>query len=88
MTEAVGYLGLGLMGIPMTRNLLAAGYPVVVYNRTRAKAEALAAEGAQVADSPAEVARRAPVILACLADAAAVEAVVSGPSAPDKCSWT
>ncbi|MCH8884890.1 MAG: NAD-binding protein [SAR324 cluster bacterium] len=79
MTEAVGYLGLGLMGTPMTRNLLAAGYPVVVYNRTRAKAEALAAEGAQVADSPAEVARRAPVILACLADAAAVEAVVSGP---------
>jgi 2-hydroxy-3-oxopropionate reductase len=79
MAEAVGYLGLGLMGTPMTRNLLKAGYPVVVWNRTRARAEALAREGAQVADSPAEVAHRARIVLACLADARAVEQVVTGP---------
>jgi 2-hydroxy-3-oxopropionate reductase len=52
---------------------------VVVWNRSAAKAEALAAEGAQAAVSPAEVCRRAPIVLACLYDAAAVEAVVTGP---------
>lgn len=78
MAEAVGYLGLGLMGAPMTRNLLKAGYPVVVWNRTRAKAQALAAEGAQPAASPAAVARRARIVFACLTDAAAVEEVVTG----------
>jgi 3-hydroxyisobutyrate dehydrogenase-like beta-hydroxyacid dehydrogenase len=79
MKEAVGYLGLGIMGLPMVRNLLRAGYPVVVYNRTPEKARRVAAEGAHAAATPAEVARRAKVVLACLYDAAAVEAVVEGP---------
>lgn len=79
MKETVGYLGMGLMGAPMARNLLKAGYPVVVYNRTRAKADALAADGAQVAATPAEVAGRAEVIFACLGDAQAVEQVVEDP---------
>ncbi len=79
MKETVAYLGMGLMGAPMARNLLKAGYPVVVHNRTRAKAEALAREGAQVADTPAQAARRAEVVIACLFDAASVEHAVTGP---------
>ncbi|MCH9046143.1 MAG: NAD-binding protein [SAR324 cluster bacterium] len=79
MQETLGFLGMGVMGAPMTRNLLKAGYPVVVYNRTAAKAQALSADGAQIADTPAEVCRRAGVVLACLFDGAAVEAVVTGP---------
>lgn len=79
MTERLGFLGMGVMGAPMARNLLRAGYPVVVWNRTRARAEALAPDGAAVAATPAEVARRADIVLACLFDAAAVEQVVTGP---------
>jgi 3-hydroxyisobutyrate dehydrogenase len=45
----IGFVGLGKMGTPMARRLLAAGHEVTVWNRTRARAEALAAEGAQVA---------------------------------------
>ena len=79
MKERLAFLGLGAMGTPMARNLLKAGYPVTVWNRTRAKAEALRAEGAAVAESPAAAARAADVILACLYDAPAVEQVVTGP---------
>jgi 2-hydroxy-3-oxopropionate reductase len=71
---------MGLMGAPMARNLLKAGYPVVVYNRTREKAQSLVAEGAQLAESPAEAARMAQVVIACLADAEAVETCVTGPA--------
>jgi 2-hydroxy-3-oxopropionate reductase len=63
----------------MARNLLTAGYPLMVWNRTRAKAEALRADGAQVAGSPAEATRAADVILSCLYDAPSVEQVVAGP---------
>ena len=55
--ESVGFIGLGLMGLPMARNLLAAGYELTVHNRSSQKAEALAREtGATAADSPATVA--------------------------------
>ncbi|MEM9414705.1 MAG: NAD(P)-dependent oxidoreductase [Planctomycetota bacterium] len=57
-TPTLGYIGLGIMGEPMARNLMRAGYPLVVYNRTASKGDALVADGAQRADSPAEVARR------------------------------
>lgn len=57
-THTLGYIGLGIMGEPMARNLMNAGYPIVVYNRTASKGDALAADGAARADSPAEVARR------------------------------
>jgi 3-hydroxyisobutyrate dehydrogenase-like beta-hydroxyacid dehydrogenase len=53
----IGFLGLGKMGTPMARRLLAAGHEVTVWNRTRERAEALAAEGARVAATPAEAAR-------------------------------
>ena len=78
MKETVGYLGMGIMGAPMARNLLKGGYPVVVWNRTRNKAEPLRGQGAEVAATATEVARRARVIFACLADAQAVEATVAG----------
>lgn len=79
MKVTIGFIGIGIMGAPMARNLLKAGQRVIVHNRTRAKAEALVADGAVVADTPAEVAMEASIIFACLADAAAVESVVLGP---------
>jgi len=74
----VGFLGLGKMGIGMARNLLRAGHRVAVYNRTREKAEALAADGARVADSPAGACRDAEIVMTMVADDAALEQVVFG----------
>ncbi|HVR74195.1 MAG TPA: NAD(P)-dependent oxidoreductase [Planctomycetota bacterium] len=63
----IAFIGLGNMGYPMAVNLLGAGFEVTVQNRTRSKAESLAPRGAIVADSPAEAARDADLVLACLA---------------------
>lgn len=79
MSERLAFLGMGQMGAPMARNLLKAGYPVTVWNRTRDKAEALRNDGALVAETPAAATERAEVVLACLFDGAAVEAVLEGP---------
>lgn len=73
----VGFIGLGHMGQAMARNLLKAGHRVVAYNRTRSKAEALAAEGVEVADRPDQCCR-GEVVITMLSDDAAVEAVVFG----------
>ncbi|HEX3382828.1 MAG TPA: NAD(P)-dependent oxidoreductase [Paraburkholderia sp.] len=75
-----GFCGPGLMGAPMIRHLLRAGHTVHVWNRTRAKAEALRAEGAHVVDTPRELAARCDAVLLCVADAAAVEQTVFGPA--------
>ena len=75
----VGFIGLGIMGQPMARNLLKAGFGLVVYTRTRRKAEGLLAEGALWADSPAAVARQAPMVITMVADSPDVEQVVLGP---------
>jgi 3-hydroxyisobutyrate dehydrogenase len=74
MTETltVSVLGTGIMGAGMARNLVRAGHAVQVWNRTRAKAEPLAADGARVADGPAEAVRGADVVLTMLYDGAAV----------------
>ncbi|HEX7290602.1 MAG TPA: NAD(P)-dependent oxidoreductase [Conexibacter sp.] len=64
----VGVIGLGIMGEPMARNLLRAGFPLVVWNRTAARADALVADGAQRASSPREVAARAAVTITILSD--------------------
>jgi len=58
----IGFIGLGVMGKPMARNLLKAGYPLVVHSRSREPVEELAAEGAKPAFSPAEVASRSPLL--------------------------
>jgi 3-hydroxyisobutyrate dehydrogenase-like beta-hydroxyacid dehydrogenase len=73
----VGFIGLGHMGAPMARNLLKAGHRVTVYNRTPSRAEALAREGAQVAEKVAD-ACRGDILITMLADDAAVEEVVFG----------
>jgi 3-hydroxyisobutyrate dehydrogenase len=78
MAERVGFIGLGIMGQGMTRNLLKAGIDVTVWNRTRQKAEALQAEGATVADSPAQLAAQCDMILICVSDTPDVEAVILG----------
>ena len=75
----LGFCGLGLMGTPMVRRLLAAGHEVRVWNRSPAKAANLATLGAQVVSTPFDAADGANGVLMCLHDAAAVEAVVFGP---------
>jgi 3-hydroxyisobutyrate dehydrogenase-like beta-hydroxyacid dehydrogenase len=74
-TMDVGFIGLGHMGAPMALNLLKAGHHVTVYNRTRSKAEALAAKGATVADRIPDVCR-GDVLITMLSDDAAVEAAI------------
>lgn len=73
----VGFIGLGAMGRGMARNLLKAGHEVTVYNRTRARAEELAREGARVAASPAETAE-GEVVITMVADDPALEDVLFG----------
>ncbi|MDX1434047.1 MAG: NAD(P)-dependent oxidoreductase [Gammaproteobacteria bacterium] len=74
----IGYIGLGLMGMPMVLRLLAAGYAVNVWGRTRAKLAPALDEGAVAHDSPAALARASDIVLLCVSDTAAVEAVVYG----------
>ena len=79
MAEKVGFIGLGIMGGPMAKNLMEAGYELVLYNRTREKAEDLAEEGdAEVAGSPKEIAESSDVIVTMLPDSPDVWDVVVG----------
>jgi 3-hydroxyisobutyrate dehydrogenase len=78
VTQRVALLGLGTMGIGMAKNLLKAGFPLTVYNRTRAKGEPLAVEGARIAETPADAARDADVILSMLSDDTASRAAWTG----------
>jgi 2-hydroxy-3-oxopropionate reductase len=75
----IGYIGLGIMGKSIARNILKAGFPVVVHNRSRAAVEELMAEGAIQAFSPAEVAAQTDIICTNLPDSPDVESVVLGP---------
>lgn len=75
---SVGYIGLGLMGKPMARNILKAGYPLVVHNRSREAVQELVREGAQAAFSPAEVASQVDVVFTNLPDSPDVELVAIG----------
>ena len=72
----VGYIGLGLMGKSIARNILKAGFPLVVYNRSRTSMDDLSAEGAICASSPADVARQVEVIFTNLPDTPDVEKVI------------
>jgi 3-hydroxyisobutyrate dehydrogenase len=77
--QKVGFIGLGLMGLPMARNVLRAGFPLVIHNRTRSKSEQLRADGATITESPAELAAQADVVLSCVPGPADVERVYLGP---------
>lgn len=74
----IGFIGLGLMGKAMARNILSAGYPLVVHNRSQAPVEALVAEGARPAGTPAEVAAQVEIVFSSLPDSPDVELVALG----------
>jgi 2-hydroxy-3-oxopropionate reductase len=75
---AIGYIGLGLMGKSIARNILKAGFPLVVHNRSRGPVQELASEGAREAASPAEVAAQVDVVFTNLPDSPDVEQVALG----------
>ena len=76
--ETIGLIGTGIMGAPMARNLAKAGFEVVAWNRTEAKARALEADGVAVAGSVAEVGRRASIVVTMVPDTPDVLGVVEG----------
>ena len=75
----VGFIGLGIMGRPMARNLLRAGHALTVYSRTPASIDVLVADGAHPASSPADVARQVDAVITCVPDTPDVELVMEGP---------
>jgi 2-hydroxy-3-oxopropionate reductase len=77
--DTIGFIGLGLMGRPMAKNLLKAGYPVVVHSRSQGPVDDLVAAGATRASSPAEIARQATRIITMVPDSPDVELVLEGP---------
>jgi 3-hydroxyisobutyrate dehydrogenase-like beta-hydroxyacid dehydrogenase len=77
MTDEIGFIGLGALGAPMAANLLARGHKLAVHNRTRAKAEPLAAAGARIAASPADAVSPGGVVFSVLWDADATLAMVA-----------
>ena len=76
--ERIGLIGTGLIGEPMGRNLREAGYPLTVHTRTKSRADGLMAEGAAWADTPADAARDADVVISVVGDSPDVEAVYLG----------
>src|ERR671916_2913511 len=78
MAERVGFIGLGIMGKPMARNLMEAGYELTVHNRSPEKAEELGEAGATVAASPREAAENSDVVITMLPDSPQVREVVAG----------
>lgn len=78
MSERVGFIGLGIMGRGMARNLLKAGFEVRVWNRTASRMEELASDGAIPTSSPADLAANSDIIITCVSDTPDVEAVILG----------
>ncbi|MBN2270654.1 MAG: NAD(P)-dependent oxidoreductase [Sedimentisphaerales bacterium] len=76
--KSIGFIGTGIMGKPMARNLLKAGYTLRVHNRTKAKAEDLLSQGAVWAATAAEAAAASDVVITCVTDTPDVEAVLLG----------
>ena len=77
--KRVGFIGLGLMGSGMSMNLLGAGFPLTVWNRTRSKMKPLLEAGAEGVDSPIEVAERSDIVIDIVTDSSDVEEVLLGP---------
>lgn len=76
MSERIGFIGIGIMGSGMAANLVSAGHEVVVWNRTRVKAEMI--DGATVADTPTDLMSRCDVVMVCVADTPDVVALFEG----------
>jgi 3-hydroxyisobutyrate dehydrogenase-like beta-hydroxyacid dehydrogenase len=79
MKQKVGFMGLGIMGAPMAANLLKAGYPVMVYNRSPEKADPLVKQGAGLASSPKVLAQAAEVVIAMVTGPEALSDLLWGP---------
>ncbi len=79
MADRIGFIGLGIMGRPMARNLLRAGYPLTVWNRSRPGIDELLSQGAQAAANPREVAQESDVVFTMVGDSPDVEEVALGP---------
>lgn len=78
MVQKIGFIGLGIMGQAMAANILQAGYELMVYNRTRAKAQALAESGAQIGATPADLCNWADIIILMLTGPEAIDAILYG----------
>jgi 2-hydroxy-3-oxopropionate reductase len=78
--EVIGFIGLGIMGKPMALNLIKGGYRLVVHSRSRGPVDALVAAGATAANTPAEVAKQASVVITMVPDTPDVELVLTGPN--------
>src|SRR5699024_439812 len=76
MAETIGFVGLGIMGLPMSKNLVDAGYDVVGHNRSQEPVEELVDYGGEAADSPQSVAEQVDVVITCLPDSPVVESIV------------
>jgi 2-hydroxy-3-oxopropionate reductase len=79
MKENIAFIGMGVIGVPMTANLLKAGYPVTAHTRTKSKAQSVLDGGALWADTPAQAAKKADVVITCLPDTPDVQKVLLGP---------
>jgi 2-hydroxy-3-oxopropionate reductase len=80
MRPRIGFVGLGIMGRPMAKNLISAGYDLTVWNRSRPGIDALVSAGAAAGESAADVASRTDVVVTMLPDSPDVEQVVLGPA--------
>jgi 3-hydroxyisobutyrate dehydrogenase len=76
MSDSVGFIGLGIMGSGMTRNLLKAGFDLTVWNRTVSKMDSIVEEGAKAAENPADLAEQCDIIVLCVSDTPDVEEVL------------
>jgi 2-hydroxy-3-oxopropionate reductase len=79
VAEKIGFIGLGVMGKPMAKHLVAAGHQLTVHNRSRGAVDELAAAGAAAAASPADVAKASTIVITMLPDTPDVERVLTGP---------
>src|SRR5262245_16652311 len=78
MAETIGFVGLGVMGKPMAKNLIKAGFSLVVHNRSRGAVDEVAAAGAKAGTSPADVARQSTIVITMVPDTSDVELVLTG----------
>jgi len=78
MRERVGFIGMGIMGVPMTRNLLKAGYPVTIWNRDASKCGALESAGAQTVSTPAELASATDIVILMVTGPEAIDEILPG----------
>ena len=87
MTDTIGFIGLGVMGAGMAKNILKAGFQLVATTSSAEKADAFRALGAEIVDSPAAIASRTRLIVTCVPDAAALRQTLSGDEGLASASW-